>query len=91
MLLLITAINGFARVLVWLLIARAICSWFIRPGSSAYRIYQVLIMLTEPLVAPCRRITQRFPTGMIDFSIIIAFIFVEIIRTVLVGVLLMFV
>jgi len=91
MLLLITAINGFARVLVWLLIARAICSWFIRPGSSAYRVYLALVMLTEPLVAPCRKITQRFPTGMFDFSIIIAFILVEIIRFILISVLLMLV
>jgi len=91
MLLLISAINLFAQVLIYLLLARAICSWFVRGGSgTGYKIYQVLSMLTEPIVAPCRKITQRFPTGMFDISVLLAFLLVMIMRDVLIRLLLMF-
>ena len=90
MVLLITAINGFAQVLIYLLLARAICSWFIRGGSGAgYRIYQTLTMLTEPIVAPCRKITQRFPTGMFDFSVILAMFLVMLVKDILIRLLVM--
>jgi YggT family protein len=88
---LISAINAFADVIIMLLFARAICSWFVRPGSGAYRFYQLLEMLTEPIVAPCRRISSRFQTGMFDFSVIIAFLIVMLLRYIIIGVLWTFV
>jgi YggT family protein len=92
MILLISAINGFAQVLIYLLIGRAICSWFVRGRSgTGYKIYNVLTMLTEPIVAPCRKITQRFPTGILDISVLLAFLLVMVVRDVLIRVLLMFV
>jgi YggT family protein len=91
MVLLITAIRGFAQVLIYLLFARAICSWFVRrPIGTAYKIYQILSMVTEPIVAPCRKITQRFPTGMLDLSVLLAMVLVMIISDVLVRLLVMF-
>jgi len=88
--LIIFAVNGFAQVLIFLLIARAICSWFAQMGSTVYRIYQFLSMLTEPMVAPCRKITSRFNTGMLDLSVILAFFLVIIVRDLLVRALLLF-
>ena len=87
--LLISAVSAFAEVLILLLIARAVMSWFVRPGSSVYRLYQTLEMLTEPIVAPCRKITSRFQTGMFDFSIILAFVLVWAARAVIISILLM--
>ena len=90
MVLLISAIKGFSQVIMYLLIARAICSWFVRGRSgTGYKIYSTLTMLTEPIVAPCRKITQRFPTGMFDFSVILAMFLVMIVRDVLIRLLLM--
>ena len=87
--LLISAVRGFAQIILLLLVARAICSWFIRPGSQAYRFYQLILMLTEPVVAPCRMITSKFNTGMLDLSVLLAFFLVIIVRDILVRVLLM--
>lgn len=91
MVLLIRAVNWFAEVLMLLLLARAICSWFVRPGSSAYRLYQVFVTLTEPVVAPCRIITSKFRTGMMDFSVLLAMLLVMVARDLLVRILAAFV
>jgi uncharacterized protein YggT (Ycf19 family) len=88
--LLITAVNFIAQVMLFLLMGRAICSWFARGGGTGYMIYMVLTRLTEPIVAPCRKITNRFSTGMIDISVLLAFFLVMIVRYVLVGILTMF-
>jgi len=87
---LISAVNAFAEIIILLLIARAICSWFIKPGSQAYRLYMMLEMITEPIVAPCRKITSRFRTGMIDFSVLLAFLLVIVIRNIVIWALLLF-
>jgi len=87
---LISAINGFAQIIMYLLIARAIFSWFAKPGSTIYRIYHVLISLTEPVVAPCRLITARFRTGAFDFSVLLAFFLVMIVKDLLIRLLLFF-
>ena len=89
--LLISIINAVAQVMIYLLIARALCSWFVRGGGTGYKIYMVLVRLTEPVVAPCRRITRRFSTGMFDISVMLAFFLVMIVRYVLVGILSTFV
>ena len=85
--LLASAINAFAEVILLLLCGRAICSWFARQGGMAYRIYQVFVMLTEPIVAPCRKITSRFQTGMFDFSVLLAFFLVIAARSILLNIL----
>ncbi|MCL1983554.1 MAG: YggT family protein [Clostridiales bacterium] len=83
--LLTTAIDGFAQIIMLLLLGRAIVSWFARPGGSAYKLYQVLIMLTEPIVAPCRAVTSRLRTGMMDFSVLLAMLLVIMARGLLIG------
>ena len=87
---LIIAINAFVNLIIILLIARALCSWFVRPGSSAYKYYRVLESLTEPIVAPCRKLTSRLQTGMFDFSIVLAFIIVILLRYIIIQILLVF-
>ena len=87
---LIRLIRWVAQLLMLLLAARAICSWFARPGTTAYRIYQILAMLTEPIVAPCRNITRRFNTGMLDISVLLAFFLVMLLENLLIRLILMF-
>ncbi len=85
---LIKAVNWFAEILTFLIIARAIMSWFVRdPRSSLFNIYQVIIRLTEPIVAPCRALLSRFNTGMMDFSILLAFLLISLARNVIVNLL----
>ena len=68
------ALNVYLLVLV----ARAILSWFpVRPGTGLSSILRVLMQLTEPVLAPVRRIIP--PAGMFDLSFIVVFIGLQII------------
>ena len=74
------AVRMFANLLVTALCARAILSWFVRDTYSPIgKIYGLLIRFTEPMVEPCRNLLSRFNTGMFDFSLVLAMIFIEII------------
>ena len=85
---LIVTVNWFAEVLIFLLIARAIMSWFVRnPNSSLFNLYQLIIRVTEPIVAPCRVLLSRFNTGMMDFSVLVAFLLISLARNVIIAVL----
>ncbi len=61
------------------IIGRAILSWFDRTGQNP--ISQILIQITEPIIAPIRAIMPR--TGMIDLSPMIAIFAVIIIQMML--------
>lgn len=63
-------IHAFGHLLFWLLLFRAILSWVSRGQSVAD---ELLAELTEPFIAPIRRIVP--PIGMIDISFMI-FIFI---------------
>lgn len=91
-LLLIKAVSWFAEVLIFLLLARAIMSWFVRdPRSSLFNIYQMIIRVTEPILSPCRMLLSRFNTGMMDFSILVAFLLISLARNVIITILYTFV
>lgn len=88
---LIRAIHYFARILILLLCGRAILSWFARdPYSPLGKLYMISIQLTEPIVAPCRRFLSRWNTGVIDFSVLLAFFLVEICENILVRIIVNF-
>jgi YggT family protein len=71
------------NVLYFLLVIRIILSWF---GVNPYNeIVQILFRITEPILAPFRRLPLRF--GAIDFSPIVAFMVLWFVRDFIVGVL----
>lgn len=83
--LLINAVSWFADILVFLLLARAVLSWFIRgPYGNVYKIYQMICGITEPIVAPCRKLSEKLNTGMLDLSVFFAFFLVAIVRKLLI-------
>lgn len=61
------------------IIARAIMSWFDPMGRTA--IQRVLIDLTEPLIAPIRRLVPSM--GMFDISPIVALIIIQVVSRML--------
>ncbi|OCG22903.1 MULTISPECIES: YggT family protein [unclassified Gilliamella] len=63
-------VHALGHLLFWLLLFRAILSWVSRGPSNAD---ELLAQLTEPLIAPIRRIVP--PIGMIDISFMI-FVFI---------------
>ena len=71
------------NILYFLLVVRIILSWF---GVDPYNeIVQILFKITEPILAPFRRLPLQF--GMIDFSPILAFMALWFLRHFVVGVL----
>jgi YggT family protein len=71
-----------ALVTVYLVVvlARALLSWFpIRPGTPVATISLLLRDLTEPVLAPLRRVIP--PVGMLDMSAFVLIIGLGILRT----------
>jgi YggT family protein len=90
---LIVVVNFVAQILIWVLIGRAILSWFANPyygnrGGSLARFYSVLVQVTEPLVRPARKLLSRFNTGPMDFSLFVTILLIIVVRQVLIRVLL---
>lgn len=87
--LLISAVNLFFQILIYLILGRAILSWFVRnPYDTLGKIYSMIGQITEPILAPCRRLLARFNMmGTIDLSPIVALIGLEIIRRIVINIL----
>lgn len=74
-------ITGVFALLIAALIIRVVASWF---GIGAYhRHLRPVILLTEWLVAPIRRVLP--PMGMIDFSPLVAWLALVLLRSLLLG------
>ena len=80
--LLISFVSLLSTVLYIALLARVLLSWFqVGPNSPFYPVLAILYQVTEPILAPIRRVLPRF--GMMDFSPIVAFILLSIVQRVL--------
>ena len=66
-----------SQALTWILFIYVILSWVLPPHHSAR---QVLGRLVDPLLNPIRNLLPQ--TGTFDFSVIVLFIFLQIIETV---------
>lgn len=53
-------------IITWVVIAKAILSWF--PGAQDSKVYRMLDEFTSPIEIPIRKITGRFMTGPLDFT-----------------------
>ena len=70
-----TALNLYLLVLL----ARAILSFFpTRPGTGLASFQQFLAQLTEPVIAPVRRVIP--PAGMFDISVVVAFVIIFVLQ-----------
>jgi len=67
----------FLYAITWLIVARAMLSWFIRDEKNP--IMHILLMLTEPILTPIRSLLYRFKIGgnMMDFSPIVAILVIQ--------------
>src|SRR5919202_3315486 len=74
-------INIFATVLTWAIIIRALLSWF--SISGAQPVLRLLVEITEPVLAPIRRV--RPTAGMLDFSPLVALLLIQVISNILVS------
>lgn len=93
MILLIRIIDILCRVLVYMLLGRAILSWFVNPyrtnpQSFLFKLNALIVSVTEPIVMPFRKLMSRFNTGAFDFSIFVAMLTILIIQRILINLLL---
>ncbi|MDR0874644.1 MAG: YggT family protein [Clostridiales Family XIII bacterium] len=88
-----TVVSWVCNILTLILVVRSVLSWIVYSGNqynrTLHRIYDVLGQITEPLVAPVRRLLSRFVrTGPIDFAPMATFILIIIVRRIVVAILL---
>jgi len=73
-----TSLYKFISLLNFLIIARALFSWFSRDYSSP--IFRILYQLTEPILSPFRSLLNRLGIGgMVDFSPLLAILALDVI------------
>jgi YggT family protein len=81
-------VNLIVSVLIWVLIAQAILSWFVGPyGRGAgviVSLYRALSSFTYPLTRPARALLTRVNTGPMDFSLLLTVLFLIVIRQILI-------
>ena len=83
---LIQAVYLFFTIIIWIMIVRILLTWF--PNINWYnQPFKAMKEITDPILEPFRRIIP--PLGGIDFSPIVAFIALEILRKVIVRILVM--
>ena len=80
--LLVRFISILGTALYIALLARVLLNWFnVGQHSPRYPLVAVVYQVTEPILAPIRRVLPRF--GMFDFSPIVAFLILSLIQSVL--------
>jgi YggT family protein len=74
-----TFLLTFLQIFLYVLLARALLSWFpLRPGTALATVRGGLVTVTEPVLAPVRRVIPR--AGMFDLSFIVVFFGITILR-----------
>lgn len=80
----IQLVQTLFQVYSFILLARVLITWFqVDPYNPIVRI---LYQLTEPLLAPIRRLLPQ--TGMMDFSPIVAFIAITVLERIVISMML---
>ena len=64
----VQAIAFVLQAIAWMLIARALVSWF--PDLRRHAVVQLLFDMTDPIIEPLRKVIP--PVGMLDLSVMIA-------------------
>jgi len=81
---LLQATDLFFTILIWILIARILLTWF--PNINWYnQPFKAMKEITDPILEPFRKIIP--PLGGLDFSPIVAFIVLEILKVLVINIL----
>jgi YggT family protein len=68
-------------IYIVILLLRAVFSWFPPPSGGMASFYRILMDLTEPVLAPLRRMIP--PAGVFDLSFTVLFVVLIILRGVI--------
>ncbi|MEG0855084.1 MAG: YggT family protein [Terrisporobacter sp.] len=72
------------NILTWLIVIQCLMSWF--PGARMSKAYEVINMFTEPLVGPIRDLLFKYINIPIDFSPIVAFFIISILKNLIISI-----
>ncbi|MEG0050842.1 MAG: YggT family protein [Terrisporobacter sp.] len=72
------------NILTWLIVIQCLMSWF--PGARMSKVYEVINMFTEPLVGPIRDLLFKYINIPIDFSPIVAFFIISILKNLIISI-----
>lgn len=75
----LTILLYFLQLLTIALVARAVLSWI--DPMMQWSISRILAEVTDPLIAPLRRVIP--PIGMIDISFIVAILLIQVLERLL--------
>jgi uncharacterized protein YggT (Ycf19 family) len=82
-------VNLIVSILIWILIAQAIMSWFANPYGrggvprAIAAIYRGLSSFTHPITRPARAILSKVNTGPMDFSLLLTVLLLILVREVI--------
>jgi YggT family protein len=65
-------------IYIIVLFVRALFSWFPPPSGGLATVYRILLDLTEPVLAPLRRVIP--PAGMFDLSFLVLIIILIVVQ-----------
>ncbi|MBE0450072.1 MAG: YggT family protein [Clostridia bacterium] len=79
------AIYYFLQVVMYLVFARAMLSWFVRDPKNP--LMKLLLTLTEPILGPIRSLLIKLKIGgnMIDFSPLVALLLIQMLSAMVLG------
>jgi YggT family protein len=75
-----SVVNLIFETLWWVILGRVLMSWFDPAGS--YRISRILFDMSEPILAPARRILPTF--GGVDWSPLVTMIALNVLQNLIV-------
>ncbi|GAB1476677.1 hypothetical protein MASR2M70_15130 [Bacillota bacterium] len=88
---LIQVTNLFFQVIIYLILGRAIMSWFIRPGDRLFQLYMAVVRITDPILLPFRNLSGRLMRNSgVDFSPMLAILVLYFLQRVIIGLLISF-
>lgn len=75
----------FLQVVMYLVFARAMLSWFVRDPKNP--LMKLLLTLTEPILGPIRALLFKLKIGgnMIDFSPLVALLLIQMLSAMVLG------
>lgn len=79
------AISLVFQIMEYAILARVLLSWIPLPNNQFTRL---LYQITEPILGPVRSLINKSPIGgnsMIDFSPIVAFLLIGLVRNLVLG------
>jgi len=80
----VSLVCAFLTVYLVVLFARVVLSWFpIREGTVMAQVHSMLFEVTEPVVAPVRRVIPA--VGMLDLSFFLVSVGIILLRSFLCG------